>query len=149
MKLTKQKLKVLIKEATEKKSMLLAKPAAEYEMAKKLFEQQSESNGQFTEVAYNTMLASSVFADESLNEEQQSEYELEFSTPSNPNTEVVKRFIESLYSGKRSGFLSYYSEQELEKMHLYLIKGLSLIHISEPTRLRRISYAVFCLKKKK
>ena len=26
--------------------------------------------------------------------------------------------------------------------------GLSLIHISEPTRLRRISYAVFCLKKK-
>src|SRR5665809_171221 len=26
---------------------------------------------------------------------------------------------------------------------------LSLIHISEPTRLRRISYAVCCLKKKK
>src|SRR5678816_3647893 len=29
------------------------------------------------------------------------------------------------------------------------IKGLSLIHISEPTRLLSISYAVFCLKKKK
>src|SRR5665809_97043 len=28
-------------------------------------------------------------------------------------------------------------------------RALSLIHISEPTRLRRISYAVFCLKKKK
>src|SRR5674536_379732 len=27
--------------------------------------------------------------------------------------------------------------------------GLSLIHISEPTRLLSISYAVFCLKKKK
>ena len=27
--------------------------------------------------------------------------------------------------------------------------ALSLIHISEPTRLRRISYAVFCLKKKR
>ena len=26
---------------------------------------------------------------------------------------------------------------------------MSLIHISEPTRLRRISYAVFCLKKNK
>nr|WP_269836323.1 heme exporter protein CcmD [Salmonella enterica] len=26
---------------------------------------------------------------------------------------------------------------------------LSLIHISEPTRLRCLSYAVFCLKKKK
>src|SRR5665213_2686013 len=29
-----------------------------------------------------------------------------------------------------------------------VIKGLSLIHISEPTRQAEISYAVFCLKKK-
>src|SRR5659263_626496 len=29
------------------------------------------------------------------------------------------------------------------------VKMLSLIHISEPTRLGMISYAVFCLKKKK
>src|SRR5660397_23063 len=29
-----------------------------------------------------------------------------------------------------------------------MLGDLSLIHISEPTRLRRISYAVFCLKKK-
>ena len=29
------------------------------------------------------------------------------------------------------------------------LKNLSLLHISEPTRLRQISYAVFCLKKKK
>src|SRR5680860_1773300 len=29
------------------------------------------------------------------------------------------------------------------------IQGLSLIHISEPTRRTPISYAVFCLKKKK
>src|SRR5665254_19839 len=29
-----------------------------------------------------------------------------------------------------------------------LIRKLSLIHISEPTRLLSISYAVFCLKKK-
>ena len=28
------------------------------------------------------------------------------------------------------------------------VQGLSLIHISEPTRRRGISYAVFCLKKK-
>ena len=27
------------------------------------------------------------------------------------------------------------------------VSALSLIHISEPTRLRRISYAVFCLKR--
>src|SRR5450756_2369090 len=30
-----------------------------------------------------------------------------------------------------------------------LVENLSLIHISEPTRLGMISYAVFCLKKKK
>ena len=32
---------------------------------------------------------------------------------------------------------------------MVISEDLSLIHISEPTRLRRISYAVFCLKKKK
>src|SRR5450756_2862783 len=32
--------------------------------------------------------------------------------------------------------------------HLYEVRHLSLIHISEPTRLGMISYAVFCLKKK-
>ena len=32
---------------------------------------------------------------------------------------------------------------------LRAVQALSLIHISEPTRLRRTSYAVFCLKKKK
>src|SRR5450759_3389773 len=31
----------------------------------------------------------------------------------------------------------------------YKVEKLSLIHISEPTRLGMISYAVFCLKKKK
>ena len=34
-------------------------------------------------------------------------------------------------------------------IHFTAVLSLSLIHISEPTRLRRISYAVFCLKKKK
>src|SRR5450756_3060937 len=31
----------------------------------------------------------------------------------------------------------------------WITQSLSLIHISEPTRLGMISYAVFCLKKKK
>src|SRR5428012_12237 len=35
------------------------------------------------------------------------------------------------------------------KMSGWTCEGLSLIHISEPTRLGMISYAVFCLKKKK
>ena len=34
-------------------------------------------------------------------------------------------------------------------MNLPLNTDCLFIHISEPTRLRRISYAVFCLKKKK
>eukprot|EP00825_Cyclidium_porcatum_P043636 TRINITY_DN6238_c0_g1_i5.p3 TRINITY_DN6238_c0_g1~~TRINITY_DN6238_c0_g1_i5.p3 ORF type:complete len:119 (-),score=5.47 TRINITY_DN6238_c0_g1_i5:37-393(-) len=34
-------------------------------------------------------------------------------------------------------------------IYLYIYIYLSLIHISEPTRLGMISYAVFCLKKKK
>src|SRR5678815_1187670 len=36
-----------------------------------------------------------------------------------------------------------------EVLDLHSIVHLSLIHISEPTRLLSISYAVFCLKKKK
>src|SRR5678815_5731991 len=40
---------------------------------------------------------------------------------------------------------SYGNHNENEKQHV----DLSLIHISEPTRLLSISYAVFCLKKKK
>ena len=36
-----------------------------------------------------------------------------------------------------------------EKVYKTLVTQLSLIHISEPTRLGMISYAVFCLKKKK
>src|SRR5450756_2860533 len=35
------------------------------------------------------------------------------------------------------------------KCRAMTVKDLSLIHISEPTRLGMISYAVFCLKKKK
>ena len=39
------------------------------------------------------------------------------------------------------------SKKEMEAAAI--IKALSLIHISEPARLGMISYAVFCLKKKK
>src|SRR5450756_2131427 len=39
--------------------------------------------------------------------------------------------------------------QKLEELLHGLLGILSLIHISEPTRLGMISYAVFCLKKKK
>src|SRR5660397_233454 len=64
-----------------------------------------------------------------------------------------------------SGITSFYGYRHREYKYLDFLKRrlktvvvpfvlwssiyLSLIHISEPTRLRRISYAVFCLKKKK
>src|SRR5450756_996701 len=51
---------------------------------------------------------------------------------------------------RRSGGRSM--EQVVEKLRPYVLGWkayfLSLIHISEPTRLGMISYAVFCLKKK-
>ena len=46
---------------------------------------------------------------------------------------------------KRFVFLSLLGAHQHREVPLM---DLSLIHISEPTRLRRISYAVFCLKKK-
>src|SRR5660397_271619 len=72
----------------------------------------------------------------------------------------------STYDGNLAWVCAGYAAQELSPASLsglqmmssrlhgqaarYLThRGLSLIHISEPTRLRRISYAVFCLKKKK
>src|SRR5678815_3661708 len=40
-------------------------------------------------------------------------------------------------------------QESLGRVEPILLPDLSLIHISEPTRLLSISYAVFCLKKKK
>ena len=48
------------------------------------------------------------------------------------------------------GILEYFgSYNRYSKQIAKYAKDLSLIHISEPTRLGMISYAVFCLKKKK
>src|SRR5450756_2942376 len=51
-----------------------------------------------------------------------------------------------------SGFLAVYLTAlrlgNAQLPHRRAVLGLSLIHISEPTRLGMISYAVFCLKKK-
>ena len=74
------------------------------------------------EASFNTLTAMAVFSDESINE-QQGNFEYEFSLRSSPNSDVIKRFSESLYTGKRSAFLSYYSEEELAAMDLYLLVG--------------------------
>src|SRR5450756_2907312 len=55
---------------------------------------------------------------------------------------------------KRHGIIAFSSNYTLyadisNRVMRLLSQWLSLIHISEPTRLGMISYAVFCLKKKK
>jgi len=75
-----------------------------------------------TEVAYNSMLAESVFDGAPLSEQGLNlTYIVSFSH--NPNMKIVEKFKDSLYGGKRSGFLSYYSLEELSQMDLYLLEG--------------------------
>ena len=58
------------------------------------------------------------------------------------DSNTVERFIDSRQKA--------YDKVMAENMDIpQIIMGLSLIHISEPTRRTPISYAVFCLKKKK
>src|SRR5450756_2812767 len=58
-------------------------------------------------------------------------------------SDVYKRQIVPLI---KAGFVDWIV---VTGANLYHDMHLSLIHISEPTRLGMISYAVFCLKKKK
>src|SRR5450759_3754843 len=48
-----------------------------------------------------------------------------------------------------ANFPDFLTESQRMPDELAYLGDLSLIHISEPTRLGMISYAVFCLKKKK
>ena len=85
---------------------------------------ESKVSDKLSETAFNTMSAMSAFADEgTLSEEEVGQLEYETSLAENPANDVVSRFRDSLYSGKRSGFLSYYSSEELAKMDLYLLRG--------------------------
>eukprot|EP00831_Metopus_contortus_P076609 TRINITY_DN70800_c0_g1_i1.p3 TRINITY_DN70800_c0_g1~~TRINITY_DN70800_c0_g1_i1.p3 ORF type:complete len:106 (-),score=25.28 TRINITY_DN70800_c0_g1_i1:126-443(-) len=54
-------------------------------------------------------------------------------------------FVSAEYREKSSSMFKYYGPIEKRTD----LEELSLIHISEPTRPLYISYAVFCLKKKK
>ena len=59
---------------------------------------------------------------------------------------IVKNNLQLKRKSDISKKLSLLIKQKI--LNNELIKSLSLIHISEPTRHLRISYAVFCLKKK-
>src|SRR5450756_2658786 len=69
---------------------------------------------------------------------------------------VLKRYLMSKAERSFFGVLEqvadssrYYIFPQVSLNNLVTVEKLSLIHISEPTRLGMISYAVFCLKKKK
>ena len=53
------------------------------------------------------------------------------------------------FSEMAGGLAELRGETPFIENYLGILDSLSLIHISEPTRLGMISYAVFCLKKKK
>eukprot|EP00658_Telonema_sp_P-2_P038081 TRINITY_DN2736_c0_g2_i2.p1 TRINITY_DN2736_c0_g2~~TRINITY_DN2736_c0_g2_i2.p1 ORF type:complete len:265 (+),score=68.12 TRINITY_DN2736_c0_g2_i2:134-928(+) len=69
-------------------------------------------------------------------------------------TITVGGFTYGIYdvSYNREGYFwatLYWGTMVLNSLYIKMVFILSLIHISEPTRLLSISYAVFCLKKKK
>lgn len=77
---------------------------------------------------YNSILAQNAFRDEALAESTnapQVSLQFEISKASLPDLGIVQKFVKSLYSGKRSGFLSYYDEKEFEAMDLFLVKDQS------------------------
>mgnify|MGYP003148129910 CR=1 FL=1 len=91
---------------------------------KYLAESKAEISGKLSEVAFNTMSAMSVFRDEgNLSEAEAEDLKYLVSNAANPDPEMVNRFYDSLYGGKRSGFLSGYSHDELARMDLYLLDG--------------------------
>ena len=70
-------------------------------------------------------------------------------------SQIAESFVNSLLNPLQGLLLlclslisRHYYSQVTKTIYCNSITVLSLIHISEPTRLRRISYAVFCLKKK-
>ena len=65
---------------------------------------------------------------------------------------VIPKSIRKALNIEHNDEISLYVEGEslvIKKGYRACSLCLSLIHISEPTRLLSISYAVFCLKKKK
>jgi hypothetical protein len=90
---------------------------------KYITESKARVSARLSRTAYNTMSAMSVFNDEGILSEVEGQLDYEISLAENPVEEVVSKFNDSLYRGDRSGFLSYYSPQELARMDLYLLKG--------------------------
>ena len=70
-----------------------------------------------------------------------------------PNVEITKEVKPMMTIGERIEVKEFIptkaNDIPMAKASMLVAIALSLIHISEPTRRTPISYAVFCLKKKK
>src|SRR5450756_2143588 len=62
---------------------------------------------------------------------------------------VVQQFKQAGLETHIDSFAATIDGKDAALQNIWALSKLSLIHISEPTRLGMISYAVFCLKKKK
>src|SRR5450756_2700971 len=61
---------------------------------------------------------------------------------------LCHNFDHGFIAGRSTAIKFYPTVDHDKKRSRRIVLALSLIHISEPTRLGMISYAVFCLKKK-
>src|SRR5665213_4136895 len=87
---------------------------------------------------------------EKLNKFSVSECRNKFAVASDADQSIMKAY-DSVLAAKPeyANRTSYVIAQNGTIAYSYTAMNLSLIHISEPTRQAEISYAVFCLKKKK
>jgi len=83
---------------------------------------------QLMEIKANSLSALSFFRKDgeregigTLNEEKSFEYEI--SLAQNPNENIVQGFHASMNKGERSGYLTYYTPEELKTMDLYKLAG--------------------------
>src|SRR5678815_3843505 len=66
-----------------------------------------------------------------------------------PESEPTMKLMAVVIAASMAGAFAPDRAWSAEPLERYALIVLSLIHISEPTRILSISYAVFCLKKKK
>jgi len=105
--------------------------AFEHENAKNVFAEElgilkeEAPPGGLEEVTFNSLSAIDFFLKdgERSSLEEQGEVAFRISQASTPDGQVIEDFFESLYSGQRSEFLSYYSKEELASMTLFLVDG--------------------------
>ena len=113
------------------RKLVVEQLAFAHENAKNVFAEElgilkeEEPPGGLEEVTFNSLSAIDFFLKdgERSSLEEQGEVTFRISRASEPAEEIVQDFFDSLYGGKRSGFLTYYSNEDLASMNLFLVDG--------------------------